>query len=79
MITNVPWYVPNAILHTYLQIAAITEEIQGISKIYKDRLSAQPNVLVSNLLNTGRRRKRFKYANIPDGWIQLTIYYICEF
>lgn len=67
IIVNAPWYVPNAIIERDLKVPSIKEEISKCSKKYKERLSAHPNVLASDLLNTEgevRRLKRFKPTDL---------------
>jgi len=48
LITNAPWYVPNAV-HTDLQLLIIRAEITGISGKYKAKLEAHPNELAQTL------------------------------
>jgi len=47
---NAPWYVPNKILHTDLQMPTIREEIMKFSTNHRAKLLMHPNNLTSNLL-----------------------------
>ena len=49
MVTNAPWYVPNHVLHSDLQIPTIPEEITGLSNNYKAKIDVQPNKLTTNI------------------------------
>ena len=60
---DAPWYVPNRILRTDLQVATVKEEIRKHSLNYKTRLEKHPNKLVKKLTydrEEVRRLKRFK-------------------
>lgn len=62
-IVNAPWFVPNYVIQRDLNMSSVKEEIQKHSVKYSDRLSAHPNQLAVNLLDTEndeRRLKRFK-------------------
>jgi hypothetical protein len=50
MIMDAPWYVPNTVIRTDLQIPTVKEEIRRYSSQYSARLSAHPNGLVVNLM-----------------------------
>ena len=65
-ITNAPWYVPNTILHTDLQIPTVKAEITNYSTKYSDKLLIHPNEHVPALLEEDepRRLKRFKPAEL---------------
>jgi hypothetical protein len=47
---NAPWYVPNKLLHTDLQMPTILEEIMKSSTNHRAKLLTYPNDLTSNLL-----------------------------
>jgi len=49
-IVNAPWYIPNKLLHTDLQIPTIREEITKFSTNHRAKLLTYPNELTSNLL-----------------------------
>jgi len=49
LLTNVPWYVPNHVLHSDLQIPTIREEITRLSTNYKAKIDVHPNKLTTNL------------------------------
>jgi len=61
-IINAPWYVPNTILHTDLQIPTVKEEITNFSTKYRQKLITHPNKLIpAQLEEEGPRRlKRSK-------------------
>ena len=65
-ITKAPWYVPNTILHTDLQIPTVKAEITNYSTKYSDKLLIHPNELVPAPLEEDepRRLKRFKPADL---------------
>jgi len=64
---NAPWYIPNKLLHTDLQIPAIREEITKFSTIHRAKLLIHPNELTSNLrIEQGPGRlKRYKPLDLP--------------
>jgi len=61
-IVNTPWYVPNTILHTDLQIPTVKAEITNFSIKYREEQITYPNELIPALLEEEepRRLKRFK-------------------
>ena len=61
-IVNAPWYVPNTILHTDLQITTVKEEITHFSTKYREKLITHPNELIPALPDeeNPRRLKRRK-------------------
>jgi hypothetical protein len=72
-IVNAPWYIPNELLHTDLQISTVRDEMTkfstkyrlllGLVKTkYRDKLLTYPDELASILLEEEgpRRLKRFK-------------------
>jgi hypothetical protein len=60
-IVNAPWYVPNILLHTNLQISTVKAEITNFSTKYREKLITRPNELTPALLEEEPRRlKRFK-------------------
>jgi hypothetical protein len=66
LIVNAPWYVPNTILHTDLQILAVKAEITNFSTKYREKLITHSNELTPALLEEEepRRLKRFKPTEI---------------
>ena len=72
MVTNAPWYVPNDIISTDLNMPSVKEEIFLYSKKYQARLSKHPNRLATNLLipEVTRRLKRNKPLDLPDRFCQ---------
>jgi hypothetical protein len=65
-IANAPWYVYNKVLHAYLKIPAIREEITKFISKYRDKITTHPNELASTLLEEeeSRRLKRFKSTDL---------------
>jgi hypothetical protein len=61
-VVNAPWYVPNTLLHTGLQIPTVKAEITNFSIKYREKLTTYPNELTPALLEDEepRRLKRFK-------------------
>jgi len=62
-IVNAPWYVPNTLLHTDLQIPTVKAEITNFSIKYRQKLTTHLNELTPALLEEEeepRRLKRFK-------------------
>jgi hypothetical protein len=60
MIVDAPWYVPNTVIRMDLQTPTVKEEIRRYSSQYRARLSARPNGLVVDLMETpdnGRLRR----------------------
>ena len=41
-IVNTPWYVPNTLLHTDLQIPTVIAEITNFSTKYREKLTTHP-------------------------------------
>jgi hypothetical protein len=52
LITDAPWYVPNAVIRNDLQIPAIKEENTRLSSKYSAGLNTHPNHLVTQLSNS---------------------------
>ena len=66
-IVNAPWYIPNKLLHTDLQIPTIREEVTKFSNNHRAKLLTHPNELSSNLLieQGPGRLKRYKPLDLP--------------
>ena len=67
MVTNAPWYVPNHVLHSDLQIPTIREEITRLSTSYKAKIDVHPNKLTTSLFEKhgqGRLR-RYSPLDLP--------------
>jgi hypothetical protein len=62
---NIPWYVPNSILHADLSIPTIREEVTKYSIAHKDKLRQHPHQLISILLEE-QGPKRLKRYNPFD-------------
>ena len=70
MATDAPWYIPNYMLHTDLQIT-IREEITRLSTNYKAKIEVHPNKLTTSLLakqGPGRLR-RYSPFDLPNRFI----------
>jgi len=70
-IVNTPWYVPNTILHTDLQIPTVKAEITNFSTKYRKKLITHPNELIPALLEEEgpRRLKRFKPTGLTTRFL----------
>jgi hypothetical protein len=54
---NAPWYIPNSLLYTDLQMSTVRDEIMKYSTNYRAKLVTHPNELTSILLvEPGPRR-----------------------
>jgi len=69
-IANSPWYVPNTILHTDLQIPTVKAEITNFSTKYREKLLTHPNELIPVLLDEEepRRLKHFKPTELTTSF-----------
>jgi len=56
-IVNAPWYVPNTIIHTDLQIPTVKAEITNFSTKYREKLIIHPNELTPTLLEEEEPRR----------------------
>jgi hypothetical protein len=63
---NAPWYIPNKLLHTDLQMPTIREDITKLSTHYRAKLHTQPNDLTSKLITKQgpTRLKRYKSSDL---------------
>jgi carbonic anhydrase len=61
MITDAPWYVPNAIIRADLRIPTVKYEISRYSCLYSKRLGVHPNELISSLKEPPETRRLHKY------------------
>ena len=71
MATDAPWYIPNHMLHTDIQIPTIREEITRLSTNYKPKIEVHPNKLTTSLLEKqgpGRLR-RYSPFDLPHRFI----------
>jgi len=77
---NSPWYVPNKLLHTDLQMPTIREEITKYSTNHRAKLLTHPNTLTSNLLTEQgpERLKRYKPLDLSTrfSWLACKIYFV---
>jgi hypothetical protein len=67
LITDAPWYVPNAIIRRDLQVPSIKEEIRRLSAQYNNGLCTHPNLLVTQLSKPSafRRLRRHLPFDLP--------------
>jgi hypothetical protein len=64
MIVDAPWYVPNMVVRSDLQMRTVKDKIRRYSSQYSARLSAHPNDLIVNLIELpGNRRLRGHLPN----------------
>ena len=69
--TEAPWYIPNYMLHSDLQIPTIREEITRLSTNYRAKIEVHPNKLTTSLLEKqgpGRLR-RYSPFDLPNRFI----------
>jgi len=67
LIVNVPWYIPNKVIHADIKVPIIREEITTFSVKYRDKTTTHPNEPASTLLKEEeepRRPKRFKPTDL---------------
>jgi hypothetical protein len=71
MIMDAPWYVPNTVIGSDLQIPTVKEEIRRYSSQYSARLSAHPNDLIINLIELpdNRRLRRHLPNDLPTRFL----------
>jgi len=67
IITDAPWYVPNAVIKRDLQVLSALQEVRNYSVTYRQRIDDHPNSLAKSLLqstNCNRRLKRYYPADL---------------
>ena len=71
IITDAPWYIPNAIIKPDLQIPTIKHEARKYSANYRKRLDAHPNNLANALfqeqLGTRRLKRLYPAELVTNG------------
>jgi hypothetical protein len=74
LITNAPWYVPNAVIWNDLQIPTIKDEINCLSSKYSAILNTHPNHLVTQLSNPPafQRLRKLLPSDLPYRFIENT-------
>ena len=60
VLVNVPWYVPNGLIHSGLNVPTVREVITKLSVRYCGRLKPHPNNLANTLLEDEEENRRFK-------------------
>jgi hypothetical protein len=61
-IVNAPWYTPNKVLYTDLQVPKIREEMIKFDVKYRDKITTHPIEIVSKLLEEESRILDFKFS-----------------
>jgi len=73
IITDAPWYVPNAIIKSDLQVPTVRQEARQYSANYRKRLDIHPSSLANVLFRAKlgiRRLKRLYPADlVTNGWL----------
>jgi hypothetical protein len=66
-LVNAPWYIPNSLLHTDLQMSTVRDEIMKFSTNYRPKPVTHPNELTFILLvGPGPRKlKRLRPTDLP--------------
>ena len=67
IITDAPWFVPNAVIIGDLQVLSVRQEVRDYSVTYRQRLNDHPNNLAKYLFqrqNYNRRLKRYYSADL---------------
>jgi hypothetical protein len=67
LITDAPWYVPNAIIRRDLQVPSVKEEISRLSAQHYAGLCTHPNLLATQLSRSSafRRLRRHLPSDLP--------------
>ena len=60
IITDAPWYVPNAVIKHDLQVPSVRQEVRTYSVTYHTRLEGHPNYLAISLLQQRPHNHRLK-------------------
>jgi hypothetical protein len=60
IITDAPWYVPNAVKEHDLQVPSVRQEVRTFSVTYHARLEGHPNDLATSLLQHSPHNYRLK-------------------
>jgi hypothetical protein len=67
IVTDAPWYVPNAVTKRDLKVPSVRQEVRNYSVTYRQRLDGHPNRLAKSLFprtNHSRRLKRCYPADL---------------
>jgi len=60
IITDAPWYVPNAVIKHDLHVPSVGQEVRTFSVTYHARLEGHPNDLATSLLQQPPHNRRLK-------------------
>jgi len=67
IITDAPWYVPNAVIKRDFKVLLVRQEMRNYSVTYRQRLDDHPNRLAKSLFQRTHynlRRKRYYPADL---------------
>ena len=65
IITDAPWYVPNAVIKHDLRVPTVRQEVRTCSVTYHARLEGHPNDLATSLLQQPPHNRRLKLYYPP--------------
>ena len=68
VITDAPWYIPNAMLHRDLRVSTVKHTVKNFSITYHRRIAQHPNLLMPPLIqgpSYPRRLKRKHPLDLP--------------
>jgi len=60
VITDAPWYVPNAVIKRGLKVRSVRQEVRNYSVTYRQRLDDHPNRLAKSLYQRTHYNLRLK-------------------
>jgi hypothetical protein len=60
IITDAPWYVPNAVIKRDLKVLSVRHEVRNYSVTYRQRLDDHPNRLAESLFRRTHHNRRLK-------------------
>jgi hypothetical protein len=66
ILTDAPWYVPNAVIRSDWQVPTVRQEVRNYSVAYRRRLDNPPNSLENSLFYGLNRNRRFKWHYPAD-------------
>jgi len=72
IITDAPWYVPNAVIKRDLQVLSVRQEVRNCSVTYRQRLDDHPNSLAISLFqrtNYNPRLKRYYPSDLATRFL----------
>jgi len=66
IITDAPWFVPNAVIMRDLQVLSVRQKVRNCSVIYRQRLNDHPNGLTKSLFQRPTHNRRLKWYYPAD-------------